>query len=66
MKYDKLVNQILEDFNVYPQTVNAVRSGPDQGMTSVQLQQTFPCSMSKVDIQLPGKKKKKKKLKARS
>jgi hypothetical protein len=65
MKYDKLVSQILEDFNVFPQTVNAVRSGPDQGMTSVQLQQTFPSSMSKVDIKLPGKKKKKKKLKAK-
>lgn len=66
MKYNKLVNQLLEDFNVLPQTVNAVRSGPDQGMTSVQLQQTFPSSMSKVDIQLPGKKKKKKKLKLKN
>jgi len=64
MNFDTLVKKILEDFNVYPQYQTAPSTGPDQGMTSGDMQNTFPSKMETVAINLPKKKKKKiKKLK---
>jgi len=61
MKYEKLVKSLLEDFNVFPGTQTAVNSGPDMGMTSGDIQNTFPSKMSTVKIKLPKKKIKKSK-----
>jgi len=55
MLFNKTVNRILEDFNIFPQTQNAVNAGPDQGMTSVDVNNTFPSRVGKVLI---GKRKK--------
>jgi hypothetical protein len=38
MKFDKLI----EDFNVSPKAQNAVQSGPDIGMTTGKINDTFP------------------------
>jgi hypothetical protein len=38
MKFSKFV----EDFNVLPKSQNAVQSGPDIGMTSGDMEGTFP------------------------
>lgn len=63
MKYDKIVKKLLEDFNVLPQTQYASNSGPDIGMTTGDMNNTFPSKMSKVTISLPSKKRVKKKAK---
>lgn len=63
MKYDNLVKRLLEDFNVLPQAQFANNSGPDQGMTSGDIINTFPSRMEKITLKLPGKKKAKKKVK---
>lgn len=59
MKFNNYVNKILEDFNISPKAQNAPSTGPDQGMTQVDLHNTFPSSMKTV---LLAKKKKKKKI----
>lgn len=33
---------LLEDYNVYPKNQNAVQSGPDIGMTTGDMEHTFP------------------------
>jgi hypothetical protein len=38
MKFDKLI----EDFNVLPKSQNAIQSGPDIGMTTGDMADTFP------------------------
>jgi hypothetical protein len=55
MKFDLLVNNLLEGFN---QT--APSTGPDIGMTSGDQQNTFPSKMETVTLRLPKKKKIKK------
>jgi len=62
MKFEKLVKAILEDFNVTPQYQTAPSTGPDQGMTVGQPQNTFPSKIETVNVKL-NKKKFKKKLK---
>jgi hypothetical protein len=62
MKYNDLVNKILEDFNIFPQSQVAGNMGPDQGMTQGDNNNTFPSMVSTVKIPLPKKKKKKNRL----
>jgi hypothetical protein len=57
MKYNRLVNKILEDFNLFPQTQTAPSTGPDQGMTQGQMNNTFPSNLQSVAIKLPKKSK---------
>lgn len=59
MKFENLVNSILEGFNVYPQAQAAPSTGPDIGMTSGDQQNTFPSKMETVKFKLPKKIKKK-------
>jgi len=61
MKFDKEINSLLKEFNVYPQYQTAPSTGPDQGMTSGDMQNTFPQKMDMVPITLPKKKDLKKK-----
>jgi hypothetical protein len=56
MKYNRLVNKILEDFNVFPQAQTAPSTGPDQGTTQGQINNTFPSNLQSVAIKLPKKK----------
>jgi len=35
-------NKLIEDFNVLPKSQNAVQSGPDIGMTTGDMEGTFP------------------------
>lgn len=57
MNYNKLVSKILEDFNVFPQAQTAPSTGPDQGSTQGQINNTFPSNLQSVAIKLPKKKK---------
>jgi hypothetical protein len=59
MKFEKLVNSLLEGFNIPPKAQTAVNSGPDIGMTSGDMQNTFPSKMDSIEIKLPKKKTKK-------
>ena len=58
MLFNKTVSKLLEDFNIYPAAQNAVNAGPDQGMTTGDINNTFPSRVGKVII---GRLKKKKK-----
>lgn len=60
MKFETLVKSILEDFNVAPQYQTAPSTGPDQGMTVGQPQNTFPSKLETVNVKLDKKKIKKK------
>lgn len=60
MKFDQTCKNILEGFNVFPLNQTAPSTGPDQGMTSGDQQNTFPSKMDTVKLKLPLKKKKKK------
>ena len=60
MKFDQAVKQLLEGFNVMPQMQTAPSTGPDQGMTTGDQQNTFPSKMETLQVTLPKKKKKKK------
>jgi hypothetical protein len=42
------------------QNQTAFNTGPDQGMTSGDQQNTFPSKMQQIDVKLPAKKKTKK------
>lgn len=59
MKFDILYNSLLEGFNVPPLYQNAVQSGPDAGITSGDINNTFPSKISSVNIKLPKFKNKK-------
>ncbi len=61
MKFDKIINKLLEDFNVFPRAQGAPSTGPDQGMTQGDNVNTFPSSMSSIRVKLPNKRAKKKK-----
>jgi hypothetical protein len=59
MKFDNLYKSLLEDFNIPPQYQNAVQSGPDAGITSGDVNNTFPSKISNLNVSLPKPKKKK-------
>jgi len=59
MKFDQELNKILEDFNIFPQHQTAPSTGPDIGMTSGDIQNTFPSKQKTVNLKLPKKIKKK-------
>jgi hypothetical protein len=65
MKFNKLV----EDFNISPKSQNAIQAGPDIGMTTGNINGTFPSTNSTIggnllphETQLTLKKKHAKKL----
>ncbi len=60
MKFEQLVKSLLEGFNVYPQSQTAPSTGPDAGMTSGDMQNTFPSKMETVQFKIKRKKIKKK------
>ena len=59
MRFDQELKKILEDFNIYPQHQTAPSTGPDIGMTSGDIQNTFPSKQKTVNLKLPKKIKKK-------
>jgi len=59
MKFDQELNKIFEDFNIFPQHQTAPSAGPDIGMTSGDIQNTFPSKQKTVNLKLPKKIKKK-------
>jgi len=59
MKFDNAIKSLLEDFNVYPKSQMAVSAGPDQGMTSGDIANTFPSKQETLRVKLPKKKIKK-------
>jgi|694.fasta_scaffold00081_125 hypothetical protein len=59
MKFNLLYNSLLEGFNIPPLYQNAVQSGPDAGITSGDINNTFPSKISNVNIKLPKFKNKK-------
>ena len=42
MKFNSQYTSLIEGFNLPPQSQTAVQNGPDIGMTSVKLNDTFP------------------------
>lgn len=62
MKYNILVNKLLEDFNLFPKNQTASNAGPDQGMTQGDKNNTFPSSETTLTIPWPKKRKIKKKI----
>lgn len=56
MKFDKYAAKLLEDFNIFPQHQTAPSTGPDQGMTKGDNNNTFPSSQSTIAIPWPKKK----------
>lgn len=60
MKFNACVNKILEDFNIFPRSQNAPSTGPDQGMTTGDINNTFPSKMNSVLIKSVKRKKGKK------
>jgi hypothetical protein len=67
MKYDRLVQTLLNEFNDYssPSSSNA-GAGTNIGSTVGDKNNTFPSSISKVSVNLPDKPSKKKKRKKSS
>lgn len=62
MKFELEVKKLLEDFNINPMSQGAPSTGPDQGMTSGDINNTFPSRMETVSFKLNKKALKKKKL----
>jgi hypothetical protein len=60
MKFEETVRKLLEGFIEFPAAQAAPSTGPDQGMTSGDQQNTFPSKMETLQLKLPKKKKKKK------
>ena len=63
MKFDKLANKILEGFNIAPQAQYVPSVGPDQGMVTGDINNTFPSSIKRINIPLRRNKSKKNKTK---
>jgi hypothetical protein len=61
MQFEKQIKKILEDFNILPYNQNADNLGPDLGMTTGNIQNTFPSRQQALKIKLPKKIKRKKK-----
>jgi|LauGreDrversion2_6_1035139.scaffolds.fasta_scaffold246409_2 hypothetical protein len=60
MKFEETIKKLLEGFVEFRQSQAAPSTGPDQGMTSGDQQNTFPSKMETLQLKLPKKKKKKK------
>ena len=60
MKFNTYVDKILEDFNIFPGSQVAPSTGPDQGMTTGDINNTFPSKMNNVLIKSVKRKKGKK------
>lgn len=60
MLFNQTVKKLLEDFNIYPYAQNATSAGPDQGMTTADVNNTFPSKVGTVFINKLKRKKKKK------
>lgn len=60
MQFEKQIKKILEDFNILPYNQNADNVGPDIGMTTGDMQNTFPSKQQALKIKLPKKIKRKK------
>lgn len=60
MQFEKQIKKILEDFNILPYNQNADNVGPDIGMTTGDMQNTFPSKQQALKIKLPKKIKQKK------
>jgi len=41
-------NKVIEDFNISPKSQNAIQTGPDIGMTTGQINSTFPSNISTI------------------
>jgi hypothetical protein len=63
MIFNQTVKQLLEDFNIYPQAQSAPSTGPDQGMTTADVSNTFPSKIGTVLINKFKKKKNKNRVK---
>jgi len=61
MRFNEQIKKILEDFNILPYNQNADNMGPDIGMTTGDIQNTFPSKQQALKIKLPKKIKKRKK-----
>jgi len=48
MKFDRTVNQLLEDFNIFPKSQNAIQNGPDIGSTTGDINNTFPSKQQSI------------------
>lgn len=59
MKFNNLYRDLLEDFNVSPQSQNAINNGQDIGMTSGDPNNTFPSRVNQLQLKLPHGKKNK-------
>lgn len=55
MNFENQIKKILEDINVYPRYQAAVNSGPDIGMTTGDINNTFPSKQAQIKIKLPKK-----------
>jgi hypothetical protein len=60
MKFNNYVTKILEDFNTFPQHQTAPSVGPDQGMTTGDMNNTFPNRNEMIFGELLKRKKRKK------
>jgi hypothetical protein len=56
--FNQIVKKLLEDFNIYPYAQNATSAGPDQGMTTADINNTFPSKVGTVFLKKLKKKKK--------
>jgi hypothetical protein len=56
--FNQTVEKLLEDFNIYPYAQNAANAGPDQGMTTADINNTFPSKVGTVFLKKIKKKKK--------
>jgi len=63
MTFNNRVQQLLEDFNIFPKYQNAVQNGPDAGITTGDIDNTFPSKTKTVAGKLLPNKKDIKKLK---
>ena len=61
MQFNEQIKKILEDFNILPYSQNADNVGTDIGMTTGDIQNTYPSKQQELKIKLPRKIKKKKK-----
>lgn len=64
MSFNQTIEKILEDFNIYPYAQSAANAGPDQGMTTADVNNTFPSKISTILINKFKKRKKKNRAKS--
>ena len=61
MSFNRTVEKILEDFNIYPYAQNATSAGPDQGTTTADINNTFPSKITTVSLVTKKSRKSRKK-----